>query len=603
MGLWIDVENSSGVKYGSGPIITATAWRTTESLDAMGSFSFSMPAADPQAALLASKRRVRCFYAPDNVGGWPGEIQELGYGVIDRIAVRPNQGGPTMLDVSGSDILVELANTSVGDLKLYTDDLRTPDLVKKDVTGGGSTTWTPGANIDIDPDPLSYIVVEEADAFISMTVTLGASKNTTVATLKAQYFNEAATPMGWENVDLTDGTVSAGKPFAQNGTISWEIPSGWGKVTYGTYSMRFYCDDADLTTVTFNTFKVTVRNPTATALTDIMAVAPTGWTLDPEGELATATTVLQTLTGQSALAALGWLAEQTGEHFIKSPSGRRVMWLGTRKDASGLHAVDANPGANPDPFALYIKHCTYAFESARLFTRIIAKGGGNGAEQITLADASNLAWSGYTLNTAGSWIERDAGVTEFGRIDNPEDFPDIVPVNASKDARKHAGNMLLQRALERLLRGSYEQIAYELTVIPSPYRLLPGQTIWVSYHRWVDGYHEVNVERELWVLDVTTTISASGEMLTTGLTVALVDTYPIYDHERMAAEVKTAFNARMQPVPQRGLTCETVSGVPYFIGVTEGKVTTIKRERPVADGTYTPVTLEVRNGVLVDITE
>jgi hypothetical protein len=162
--------------------------------------------------------------------------------------------------------------------------------------------------------------------------------------------------------------------------------------------------------------------------------------------------------------------------------------------------------------------------------------------------------------------------------------------------------MLLQRALERLARGSYEQIAYDLTVVPSQYRLLPGQTIWVSYHRWVDGYHEVNVERELWVLGVSTTVSASGEMLTTGLTVALVDTYPIYDHERMAAEVKTAFNARMQPVPQRGLTCETVAGVPYFVGVTEGKVTTVKRERPVADGTYTPTTIEVRNGIIVDIT-
>ena len=588
-GVWIAVLNSSGVPYGNGPITTARDWKTVESLDAMGAFSFSMPAADPQAALLANKRHVWAFLAGDDPTQWPQGVISLGYGIIDSIAISPSPSGPTMIDVAGSNLLVELANTTSGDLNLFTDTALVPDLVKTVVTGGGSTTWTPGATINLvplDPGPLSYIYVSHVDAFQSVTVTLGASKNTTVATLQAQYFNESALPMAWESIDLTDGTATGGKPFAQNGTISWQMPSGWGKATYGSYEMRFYCNDDNLTAVTFDTFHVTVRTPTETALQDIMSLAPAGWTLDTAaGYDATVTPVYLQMTNQSILAALGALAEQTGEHFILSPIGRRVLWIGTDKDACGLHAIAADPGGTVDDSSLYILGFKLIKDSAPLFSRIYPKGGGNGTEQVVLNDATDTAWAWYTLNKTSGYIERDAAITEFGRIDAPTDYPDIVPLDSSKDARKHAGNMLLQRALEDLSRGSYQQYAYELSVVASRHRIYPGQTVYVSYHEWDSGYHAINVEQELWVLDVATSITASGDVLTVGLTVALIDSYPLNDGQRLAQEIRRAFNARLQPLPLTGIISQG-GGVPYDIGVRDGKITTVKRQPGIADGTH-----------------
>ena len=82
MKLTIDVEDASGSRIGKGPISTAEQWTSELRLDQAGTFSFVMPAADPQAALLANKRFVRCW----SVDG--GRKEEQGYGIIDRIRRR-----------------------------------------------------------------------------------------------------------------------------------------------------------------------------------------------------------------------------------------------------------------------------------------------------------------------------------------------------------------------------------------------------------------------------------------------------------------------------------------------------------------------------------
>lgn len=600
-GLWIDVENSSGVKYGSGPITTATGWNTTESLDAMGSFSFAMPAADPQAALLASKRYVRAWLAPDEPTAWPGQMLELGWGIIDRIEIKPSANGPTMIEVRGTDLLAELVNTTVGDLALYLDETRSPDEVYHET--GSQITWEPGDSIDLDNDPLTYIYVRDAEQFMAISVTLGASKNTTAAVLKAQYYNEAATEPDWQNLNITDGTNSGGKTFGKNGTISFDPPSGWGLEPGALYTIRLYCDDADLTTVTFNTITITVRQPTETALHDIMDQAPDGWSLDTAGgATATETSVYYKMTWQSVLSALIWLAEQTGEHFIKAPTGRRVRWLGTAQDDSGLHVVAGDPGATPSEFALYLLELQIIRDATPLFTRIYPRGTGNGDEQITLADATDSAPTGYTLNAGSGYVERNAAVTEFGRIDLATDYPDIAALDGSDDARAYAGNMLLQRAVEDLKRGSYEQVAYACRVVPSIYRVLPGQMIHLIYHEWYADYHAVNVDDDLWVLDVESTITPSGDAYTVGLTLAVVDRRPETDDDRHAREITRAFNSRMQPLPLKGIISEA-DGIPYYIGVSHGMVTAIKRKTPVADGTYDVATLTVEDGVIVEITQ
>lgn len=79
---------------GGGTIANATRWSSTARLNAGGSFSFSMPASDPAAALVVPLAVVSCYV--DNV--------LVAMGIVDDIAVAGDQ-----LTASGGDMSRELA--------------------------------------------------------------------------------------------------------------------------------------------------------------------------------------------------------------------------------------------------------------------------------------------------------------------------------------------------------------------------------------------------------------------------------------------------------------------------------------------------------------
>jgi len=106
---WIDIEAQYGVKIGT--IRTAQEWRQVRRLSRAGEFSFTMPAGDPQAALIVRKRVARCFTVQD------GTLVEVGSGIIDRISHR-DTGAERVLSVEGGDLLRELTYRTVGKLTL-----------------------------------------------------------------------------------------------------------------------------------------------------------------------------------------------------------------------------------------------------------------------------------------------------------------------------------------------------------------------------------------------------------------------------------------------------------------------------------------------------
>lgn len=56
-------------------------------------------------------------------------------------------------------------------------------------------------------------------------VSVGANANAAVLTVK--YWNGTA----WTDITATDGTASGGKTFAQNGDITWTVPTAWARAT------------------------------------------------------------------------------------------------------------------------------------------------------------------------------------------------------------------------------------------------------------------------------------------------------------------------------------------------------------------------------------
>jgi len=109
---WVDIENSSGMRMGAGPL-RASQFDTTDKLSACGEFSFVVSASDPNFGALAEKRVAICRYIDIN-----GVLQIFGGGVIDKIERVINEQGLMELHVSGNNLVRELMYRSVGALDL-----------------------------------------------------------------------------------------------------------------------------------------------------------------------------------------------------------------------------------------------------------------------------------------------------------------------------------------------------------------------------------------------------------------------------------------------------------------------------------------------------
>jgi len=591
MEIWIDIEDAAGTRYGDGPITTAVEWQSLRRLDAAGTFAFAMPASDPRSNLLRNKRVARCWCASDGV------IREVGAGIIDQIEIAP--GEPTMLRVSGDDLLRELANRTVGDLELFeavtysTTDPKAPARLRYQSYTTGHDLTLP-ATVDLSPDPLDFLYVMHARTFSKISLSITAPNTTLSDTFQIQYYNaQDPTRPTWETLGgVVNHTVAGGPesgpdeaaggvyPFGASGVIEFDPPPGWSPLG-GMYVIRFFDPTANLTPFTISAASVTIIEPVADGLQRIMGLAPAGWSLDPAGVFATSSSVYMGFNGESVLAALIMLAEQKGEHFTVSAAGRRVWWIGTAQNDSGLRAAQVT---EPTPQTLMLVNLTRVSDSYDLYTRIYPAGGGVGSGRATMAKTT-LSVPGFAMGVDGSYLEATAAVVAFGRIDRRVDYPDIAPVNESEAQVVHAANALFERAYQDLARSSQLQQVYRLEVVPSVYLVWPGQTIQVDYHEWADGYHAVDISATLHVLEVEQRISQEG-ILTVGLTVGTVYAPANNnDYHALARLMGSVSTQRNTDTPASSYSSNG-AGVPVNLSVVNGQVVSVGRVAPVPDGWY-----------------
>lgn len=110
-GFGVDLTNSSFVKQGSGPLLSASRATLSRKLDQAGSFTIEASGTDASTAEVLAKRVAQ-------IGGLLGTpaaklYTTFGSGTVDNIVKRPNMGtGEIGFTFSGSDLVGELANTS-----------------------------------------------------------------------------------------------------------------------------------------------------------------------------------------------------------------------------------------------------------------------------------------------------------------------------------------------------------------------------------------------------------------------------------------------------------------------------------------------------------
>lgn len=547
MRIWIDIEDSSGAKQGSGPIISATRWRSTKRLDRAGTFEFEMPAGDPRAASLAAKRVARCWGIVDGV------LTELGAGIIDKITVQP--GKPSVIKVSGDDLLRELTYRSVGFLDLTNEDNRTPDAF---LHFNAPSTYTSLANaLDDDTGTYAsatitsddYLYIGDATPFERIELNLGASVNPNSAQLEGEYWNGSA----WVSMQIIDGTAAASVTLAQDGMIEIERRADWATTAVNgvtLYWIRLSTNvSINTNPVDFVECDVETTVLSATALADIIALAPSGWSLDTtNGYGSTETAIYARFAGESVLTALGKVGEALGEHFHLG-AGRKVVWTRDELTASGVRAVRvANPvaaeGASELALIIGLEQSSNAYDLA---TRVYPFGAGQGETRLTLAASTDTAASGYTIDRAENYIERDAAVLSYGRIERYLQWKEIAPISNTDADVAAAANALQAQATQWLSQNSAPYASYRLQVAKLDAAIEPGETLRVVYDEWDDGYHAVAINADLVVLESTTEIDKNG-IRTVALQVSTTDRWPANDQGQIVGQLQqgSVFQAHPQ---------------------------------------------------------
>lgn len=146
MDFYVDIEDGSGNKVGSGPLASVSNWRYTARLDRAGSIDFAFAANDPQADQVTNRRIARA-YARLN-GAWV----EVGAGRIDTIETSPGNDGRVSLNASGLDLIAELSDRTVGTLEVGTGGGATHSaaLTAIGALAPNGWTFTPAASPDND---------------------------------------------------------------------------------------------------------------------------------------------------------------------------------------------------------------------------------------------------------------------------------------------------------------------------------------------------------------------------------------------------------------------------------------------------------------------
>lgn len=260
----------------------------------------------------------------------------------------------------------------------------------------------------------------------------------------------------------------------------------------------------------------------ATALADIMALAPAGWTIDTTTYTTSSATVYHKFGNETVLAALIWVASAVGEQF-RLGVGKQIVWLYQQQPTSGLRAIQTGDAVAlaGNTAVLLIDTLEEVADTHTVVTRIYPYGAGNEAARVTLEHATWTAPTGYSIDTVNNFIKHDSSDTA-NRIDDILTLNTIAEIGTSAPDRVSASNQLAVATYEALRRRIVAVKTYRLTVTKVEAPILVGERIRVGYRKTIDAYVAVNIAADLVVLEVAMSYDAQG-VPSAALTVSTVD--------------------------------------------------------------------------------
>ena len=548
--MWIDIYSATDhtTRLGAGPIANITAAQITRRLDQAGSGSFTMSAVDERRSLVQARRWAVCRGI---IGNTP---VDLGSFIVDNLSTDLTTPSAPELTVSGDDLLRELAQRTVGELGIYEDDLRVLGYFGGETGANLAATVSDGdvataVRTVVEPGNNTYLASQTQFNRVRFRFK---NPNRFQSSLSVEYLKTGGT---WASMSASDKTAYTdpvtGHQYAwyRDGDVELTIPGDWTPGTHNGYTGYFIRMNGGSGTLSADIGEMRTINRTATThgLARIAAYFPPGWTLDASGQSSTSVDVRMQFAGESVLAALSSLAENTGDHFVLGV-GRSVKWLYSsdiRQGPNVLTVIQSGDGVAMESNAdvCLVMELTPTQDTYPVVSRIYPLSSGSETERVTLAQTTRAAPSGYTLDKTNNYLKRNSTEAAYGRSEVWETFSEIAPALQTGDARALAADFLFDAALAYLERYSLPNAAYTLRLAQCERVLLPGQKIRLIYHEWRDGAHVISVDQELILLETTVEYTESG-VRTTAVQASTVDSWPPSDGGLIAG-----FAAQLRHIP------------------------------------------------------
>lgn len=251
---------------------------------------------------------------------------------------------------------------------------------------------------------------------------------------------------------------------------------------------------------------------------------------------------------EKTLAALGKLAELTGDHFRLSRTvARRIEWLAAGADgyepaASGLVAKET-ADSHVDACLIAKDTLTLVEDGQDRITRLYPRGAGNADAQLYI-NASTLGTGNPGTGVDGDYvygdytlhIDQDEPWKSYikhtvndaaGSIGDVVEIRDIVAIANTAPDLESAANELVLRSIVQLRRRLVDQRSFRFRLIgPDLSRLVEGDSIRLQARAYTDGYGYVDVDEDVLLLEVPATISGQGIEVDVQATAIAVDRWP-----------------------------------------------------------------------------
>lgn len=364
------------------------------------------------------------------------------------------------------------------------------------------------------------------------------------------YDDESA---GWEDCEIIrDDTLVNGVPWSQSGIMEWELPDILAPVRHSGleyYWMRIIPAASITNTLQIAEIELYVDGPTDDAPARILEFAPTGWGLNPAFHKRTSIPIRRELVdGVTVLDALIDVAGATGDTFRLSKGGATLVdWLRNDTFDAQVLAVGGSQkmGVSKDyGHVCYITKLTEQRDFRTRATRVYLYGGGSGSDRVTLANTTLAPPSGYTLNAAESYLDRDLLPGE-DLIETQLTISEITSESASGgDDDPIASNELFQVGLEYLQSSSqvdgYQAVDIEVAGLHR--EVFPGEYIFVDFR-------DVRQKKALWevrgyfTVIESTVEQAGGGVRTTKMKVTTEPRWPRSEQNILASAVKNVTSA------------------------------------------------------------